>query len=36
MAAQLANKVCCIKHCSGVYEQNSIVNSVFVDDWTAE
>ena len=28
--------LCCIKHCWGVYEQNSIVNSVRVDDWTAE
>ena len=26
----------CIKHCLGVYEQNSIVNSVGVDDWIAE
>ena len=26
----------CIKHCWGVYEQNSIVNSVHVDDWTVE
>ena len=23
-------------HCLGVYKQNSIVNSVRVDDWTAE
>ena len=28
--------LCCIKHCWGVYEQNIIVNSVSVDDWTAE
>ena len=26
----------CINHCWGVYEQNSIVNSVGVDDWIAE
>ena len=32
------NVPCCIKHCCGVYEQNSIVNSVdvHVDDWTAK
>ena len=36
MASQLENEPCCIKHCWGVYEQNSIVNSVHEDDWTAE
>ena len=30
------NELCCIKHCWGVYEQDSLVNSVGVDDWTAE
>ena len=25
-----------MKHCWGVYEQNAIVNSVCVDDWTVE
>ena len=25
-----------VKHCWGVYEQNSTVNSVLVDDWKAE
>ena len=31
------NVPCCIKHCCGVCEQNSIVNSVdvHVDDWTS-
>ena len=29
--SQLSNEVCCINHCSGVYEQNSIVIR-----WTAE
>ena len=36
MASQLANEYACIKHCRGVYEKNRIVNSVRVDDWTAE
>ena len=36
MAFQLENDDCCIKHCWGVYEQNDIVNSVRVDDWTPE
>ena len=36
MASQLANELCYIKHCWGVYEQNSIVNSARVDYWTAE
>ena len=34
--AQLPNELICIKHCWGVYQQNSIVNSVRVDDWAAE
>ena len=36
MASQLVNELDCIKHCWSVYEQNSIVNSVSVDDWTVE
>ena len=36
MAFLLKYGLCCIKHCWGVYEQNSIVNNVSVDDWTAE
>ena len=36
MAFQLGNEFYCIKHCRGVYEQNSIANSVHEDDWTAE
>ena len=36
MASQLANEHCCVKYCWGVYEENRIVNSVCVDDWTAE
>ena len=35
MAYQLVNELY-IKHCWGVYEQNSIVNTVHVDDWTGE
>ena len=33
---KLENEFCGINHCWGVYEQNSIVNWVRVDDWTAE
>ena len=36
MVPQLASENCCINHCWGVYEQNSIVNSVRADDRTAE
>ena len=36
MASQLENELFSVKHCWGVYEQISIVNSVRVDDWTAE
>ena len=36
MAFQLVNELCCIKNYSGVYEQNSIVNSGRVDVWTTE
>ena len=36
MALQLENWICCIKHWWGVYKQNSVVNGVCVDDWTAE
>ena len=36
MVSQLANEHCCINHCWGVYGQTSIVNSVRVDDRTAE
>ena len=32
----LPNEPCCSKYCWSVYEQKSIVNSVCVDDWTAE
>ena len=32
MASQLKNEHGCVKHCWGVYEQNSIRE----DDWTAE
>ena len=30
------NEHCYNKHCWGIYGQNNIVNSVRVDDWTAE
>ena len=30
------NEFCCSKHYWGIYEQNSIVNRVRVDDWTDE
>ena len=33
MAFQLDNELVCIKHCWSIYEHNSIVNSVGVDDW---
>ena len=36
MASQLENELSCIKHCLGVYEKNSIVNSVRVDIGTTE
>ena len=36
MVSQLENELDCIKHFGGVYEQNSTVDSVRVDDWTAE
>ena len=36
MASQLENEICCVKHWWVVYEQNSIVKSVRVGDWTAE
>ena len=36
MASQLVNELSCNKHCWCVYEQNSIVNGVCVDDWTTE
>ena len=36
MASQLENELSCIKHCLGVCEQNSIVNSIRVDSWTTE
>ena len=35
--SQLQNEFYCMKHCSGIYEQNSIVNNdARVDDWTDE
>ena len=33
---QLENWLVYIKHCLGVYDQNSLVNIVRVDDWIAE
>ena len=36
MASQLVNQRGSNKHCPGVYEKNSIVNGVHVDDWTTE
>ena len=36
IAYQLQNELLCINHCSGVYEQSSMVNSFRVDDWTTE
>ena len=36
MVSQLVNSLWSIKHCFGVYEHNSIVNSIRADDWTAE
>ena len=36
MASKLKNEFCCIKNCWDVYEENNIVNSVRVDNWTAE
>ena len=35
-SSQLENECCGIKQYWGVCEQNSIVNSVRVDDWTAK
>ena len=32
----LTNEHCCSKHCCSLYEQNGTVNSVGVDDWTAD
>ena len=34
MAFELDNELCYVKHCWGIYEQNSIVFSI--DYWTAE
>ena len=36
MESKLTNGLCCINQCRGVYEQNSLMNSVRVDDWTVE
>ena len=36
MASQLERELCCIMHYWGFYQQNCIVNSVCVDDWTAK
>ena len=36
MPFQLENGLVYIKHCLGVYDQNSLVNIVHVDDWIAE
>ena len=36
LTCKLENELCCIGHCWGVYEQNSIVKSVRVDDWKEE
>ena len=36
MTSLLANEHSCIKHCWGIYEQNSHVNTVRVVNWTAE
>ena len=36
MASWLKKKLCCIKHCWGAFEQNNIVNSARVNDWTTE
>ena len=36
MASQLVNGPACAKHCTGVFEQNNIVNSARVDDWRPE
>ena len=36
MESLLENELACIKHCWGAYEQNMIMNSVRVDDRTAE
>ena len=33
MTSQLKNGPCFIMHCRDIYEENSIVNSVRVDDW---
>ena len=36
MGLQIENERSSMRHFWGVYEQNSIVNSVCVDDWTAK
>ena len=36
ITSQLENEFYCIKHWWGLYEQNNIVTSFHVDDWTAE
>ena len=36
MAYQLENGDCDIRQCWDIYEQNSVVESVCADDWTAE
>ena len=33
---QLENELYCTKHCFGVYEHNSTVNSVSVEGWVAQ
>ena len=33
---RLVNERCCIKHCWGTYEENSIVNSVRINEWPTE
>ena len=35
MVSKLENGLSCMNYCCDVYELNSIVNSVGVDDWTA-
>ena len=36
MVSQLEKELCCSKRCWGVYEQNIIVCSIRLDDWTAK
>ena len=36
MASEVVNELYCIQHCLVVCEQNRILNSVRVENWTTE